>query len=248
MTGSDFQSFFHGNDSIMHALNRFIARVARSAAAPRLVAAAAAIAGLGCITGCNIVGGAAYLIHGPEKTPRLYALDPLKKTVVFVDDTVPVVKSRMQRVKIATTAEQVLLGEGKMEHVIGSQDLLAIVERERFSKPMGIVEMGEAVGAEVVVYAQMLTFNLTADQQSFTPSAQARVKVMDVTGKKRLWPEGVQEWYVLDVTAKERQGGPPTTLSERDAEFLALAQRVGTSIAHLFIEHEARSMDGRIDP
>jgi len=221
---------------------------ARRSVLSRVLSATALATAMSCLPGCNIVGGAAYIISGPEKIPKMYALDPTKKTVVFVDDTVPVVKSRMQRVKIATTAEQVLLSDGKMEHMIASQDLLAIVERERFTKPMGIVEMGDAVGAEIVIYAQMLSFDLTADQQSFIPSAQVRVKVMDVKNKKRLWPEGVQEWYPLDVTARERQGGPPTTLSERDAEFLTLAQRVGTSIANLFIEHEQRKMDGRIDP
>lgn len=232
----------------MNAPGMSILSAARSVVVCRLLLVVVLLTGLASMSGCNLLGGAAYILNGPEKIPSMHTLDPTRKTVVFVDDTVPVVKSRMQRVKIAMTAEQVLLNEGKIEHVIASQDLLAIVERERFSKPMTIIEMGEAVGAEVVIYAQMLRFDLTMDQQSFTPCAQVRVKVMDVKNKKRLWPEGVQEWYPLDVTAKERQGGPPTTLSERDAEFLALAERVGTSIANIFIEHESHSMDGRIDP
>ncbi|MBC7772391.1 MAG: hypothetical protein H7210_07850 [Pyrinomonadaceae bacterium] len=231
----------------MNSPAKSISKTIRSVVARRLLPAGVLAIGLLCVSGCNIVAGAAYIVHGPEKVPKIYSLDPTKKTVVFVDDTVPVVKSRMQRVKIATTAEGLLLNEGKMEHLIASQDLLAIVERERFSKPMGSVEMGEAVGAEVVVYAQMLSFDLTADQQSFMPSAQVRVKVMDVKTKKRLWPEGVQEWYSLEVKSKEKQGGPPPTLSERDAEFMALAQRVGTSIAHIFVTHEANKQDGRID-
>jgi hypothetical protein len=218
------------------------------AIAGRLLLAGMALTSLACASGCNIIAGATYVLHGPPKTPRMYTLDPTKKTVIFVDDTVPVVKSRMQRVKIATTAEQLLLGEGKMEHMIASQDLLAIAERERFSKPMGIVEMGEAVGAEVVIYAQMLDFSLSSDNVSFKPTAHARIKVMDVTNKKRLWPEGIQEWYTLDVTAKDRQDAPPPTLSERDVEFTALAKRVGTSLAYLFIEHVEQTQDGRIDP
>lgn len=231
----------------MKRLNKNSSRQTRLRACACALICILGLAGGMVLPGCNIVGGAAYLIHGPEKVPKQFSLDPLKKAVVFVDDTAPVVKSRMQRMRIASTAEQALLKEGKMEHIIASADLQSIVDRERFSKPLGIDEVGEAVGAEVVIYAQMLSFNLTPDEQSFIPSAQVRVKVVDAKEKKRVWPQGLQEWYVLDVSPREKQGPPPTTLSERDAAYLQLAERVGRSIAYLFIEHEAKTVNGKLD-
>ncbi len=208
-------------------------------------AAAALLAGL--MPACNIVGGAFYAVHGPEKIPAMYELDRAKKTVVLIDDRGPVVNSRVNRVRIGTTAERALLDAGKMEQVISSQDLLAIAEREKGSKPMGLVELGEAVGAEVVISAMMISFSLTPDGQSYQPSAQVSVKVMDVTGKKRLWPKDPQESYLLVINVPQKQGTPPKSLPEVEAAYGALAERVGLSLANLFIKHEARTPDGRID-
>lgn len=212
-----------------------------------LMLSLAAGCGLVLTPACNVVGGAFYVVHGPEKVPALYDLDPAKKTVILIDDRGPVVNSRVNRVRIGTTAERMLLDQGKMEQVISSQDLLAIADREKGSKPMGLVELGEAVGAEVLISAMMVSFSLTPDGQTYQPAAQVSVKVMDVTGKKRLWPGEGQESYLLTVTVPQKQGTPPQTMSEIEAAYSALAERVGMSLANLFIKHELRTPDGRID-
>ncbi|MGE3109485.1 MAG: hypothetical protein AB7G11_10545 [Phycisphaerales bacterium] len=206
-----------------------------------LVAAACGLAS------CNIVGGATYLIAGPEKVPALYELDPKKKTVVLIDDRIPVVNSRVNRVRIGVAAERVLLDDAKIEVVISSQDMLALAEREKGSQPRGVVELGEEVGAEVVISALMVSFSLTPDGQTYQPAAVVQVKVMDVAKKEKLWPAPPQRNYVLSVSAPQRQGNPPKTLSEVEAAYASLADRVGLAIAHLFVKHDQRKQDGRID-
>jgi len=212
-----------------------------------VLAGGAAIAAIGTLPACNIIAAATYIVHGPEKVPKLYTLDKTKKTVVFIDDRVPVVNSRVNRVKMGTTAERMLLNEGKMERMISSQDMLAVAEREKGSKLLGIVELGEKIEAEVVICVQMMSFSLTPDGEIFSPGAQMKVKVMDVTSKKRLWPGDEQEWYPMSISVPPKQGQPPSTLSQVEAEYSSLAERVGKTIANMFIEHEARVQDGRID-
>lgn len=208
---------------------------------------AATTAALVMMPSCNVVGGLVYAVHGPEKVPALFELDKTKKIVILIDDRKPVVNSRVNRVRIGTTAERALLDNAKLEHVISCQDLLAVAEREKGSKPMGLVELGEAVGADILICAKMNSFSLSPDGQTYQPSAIVTIKVMDITGKTRLWPKEPQDEYVLSVSSPQKQGTPPKSLSEVEAAYTALADRAGLAIAQIFYQHEARVADGRID-
>jgi hypothetical protein len=216
----------------------------------RWIAGAAAAALAVALGSCNIVGGAALVIMGPEKVQKLYDLDRTRPTVVFVDDRASRLPNRTVRRQIGMTAEQVLAAEGKIKTMISSQDMLALTERERYGTPLGIAEMGEAVGAEVVVYVTMDSFTLTADGENYVPEATGRVKVIDVKTKRRLWPPedgSLEEWHPLTITAPQKQGSPPRSTSERIGAQQSLAERFGKGVAYLFIKHEKRVGDGRID-
>ncbi len=196
---------------------------------------------------CNIVAPVGYLLTGAEKVPRMYDLDRNRPTVVLVDDRVGRVPSRAARRQIGMSATDLLLTEGKMTQVIESQAALEVVERERFGKPMGIAEVGDAVGAEIVIYAQVDSFALE-DGKTFAPSSAVRVKVVDAKAKTRLWPTGgVDDWYRLEVRLPTRQGSPPRSLGDRTKAEQDLAERVGRSIAYLFIRHEANPIDGKVN-
>jgi len=213
----------------------------------RAAAAAGVLAFLGAMGGCNIVGGITYLAHGPEKAPAAHELDEKRKTVVFIDDTLPVVNTRANRVRIGTAAEQRLLDESKIT-MISCQDILAVAGRERASRqPMAIVDMGEVVGAEVVIYAQMVSFSLSPDGQTFAPEANVRIKVLDVISRERIWPVEPEKWYTLTVAAPPRQTNLPKNNSEMEAEYASLADRVGVAIGNVFLEHDPKPLDGRVD-
>ena len=133
------------------------------------------------LAACNIVAPIGYLVHGPEKIPAAYELDPKRSTVVFIDDSrASVLPSRAVRRKIGEAAESVLLNDADIEKVISSQDVMAVADREKYSKQMGIVELGEAVGADVIVYVTMETFEIVQEEANFTPKASARIRVVDV--------------------------------------------------------------------
>ncbi|MBL8763973.1 MAG: hypothetical protein JNM07_06865 [Phycisphaerae bacterium] len=205
----------------------------------------AAISGCGallaptCLTGCNIVGPAVVLLHGPEKTPRVHELAKERKTVVFIDDRSSRAPSKAVRLRIGKKADDVMLAEGVIAEgsLISSQSAIGVVSRERFGKPLSIAEIGESLGAEIVVHVTMDAFGLSEDGQSLTPSAAMRVKVFDVSSRTRQFPGEEKDWLPVEVRPRFSQGDLPKTTGARSEAEARLADEAGLAIARLFFDH-----------
>lgn len=190
------------------------------------------------VAGCNIVGPAMYFIHGPAKTPPQFVLPKDKPAVVFIDDRGNILPNRSTRQRIAHAAETALLGGkavGKGE-IISSDAILSVAAQERFGKPMGIAEIGKAVGASTVIYATVDSFGISPNGQEYAPFATLRVKVIDVETRERIWPTQDREWAPLSVSISDQGHFVPTSASDRAAAEYKLADQVGLSLARMFIE------------
>ena len=149
------------------------------------------LAGLCCLTAsCNIVAPAAYLTVGQDKVPAAYEPQD-RPTVVFVDDrqnVIPMNASRVRR-EIADKVGTDLLEKEVLTEVIAAQDAMAVVRnRDREGQLMSIDTIGEAVGAEQVIYIEMISFRGSPDGYSPRPSAACRLKMIDVPNRTRLFP------------------------------------------------------------
>lgn len=213
-------------------------RTVRSLGIGLVCSAAGAGAALGLAPGCNIAGPAFMLIHGPEKIPQQYKLDPERSAVIFLDDREFNISRTPTRERVAASAEQSLLKAKAVKRMLDSRAASAVVSGEPRGDLMPISEVGRKVGAEQVIYVVPEQFTLTTDGQTFSPAAKLRVKVMDATADMRLWPDD-REGYELVVTASTRQGTAPTdTAQVRQAEN-EFADLVGRRLAELFFAHEA---------
>lgn len=219
----------------------------------RIVTATLACSVLACAGSCNIAGPALYLIHGPEKTPAMYQLPDEKSAVVFIDDVDSRLPSRMTRQRIAKTAERGLLDNGcvKGAAIISSDAALAAAGAERFGKQLGIAEIGEKVGAKVVIYARIESFGLSPNGAEFAPSSRMRIKVVDVETKKRLFPapessDPGAQWYTVQYDLPTKQGSMPTQLGEVQKAEQELADQTGLALARVFFEHESRTRTNRV--
>jgi hypothetical protein len=196
------------------------------------------LAALALPAGCNIVGPAYYLIHGPEKTKKLFALDEKKTTVIFIDDRQNRVPRRALRLTMGQEAEKTLLKQKVVKDMVSAESALLAAGTEHRGQPVPISEVGAAVKADIVIYATVDSFGLSPDGESFAPAARLRVKVIDAPSDTRLWPEN-ESGYPLVVkpvlTAKE----VPTSLSARYKAEDELAQLTGVELAQLFYNHEA---------
>lgn len=209
----------------------------------------AAIASFAAFTlGCNIAGPAFYFIHGPEKIAAQYEIPKEKSVVVFIDDRENMLRDRSMRQVIARSTEQRLLDGGAVPKgdVISSDGIAAITAADRWGKPLGIAQVGESLGADVVIYASIDSFALSADRTTLSPTGSMRVKVIDVASRNRLWPTEDQEWGQVATAVPRRDGTLPTSLSAVSAEESRLAQRMGNDLANLFVKHEARPRENEI--
>lgn len=209
----------------------------------RALGAASTIACLGAAGGCNYIGAAFVLVHGPAKIPAAYELDPSKKTVVFIDDLSSRVPRRSLRDDIGKTADATLL----KHKVIQEGNLISSVSARRAAASdtaedrQSAVDVGRQVGAQIIVYVTMTGWTLHQDPGFISPAAGAEVRVLDVVNNKRLWPEGDKTFPF--VARMQRQSGEiGTSLAEKTKWEEALATTFGEDLAQLFYKHEKESL------
>lgn len=199
------------------------------------------VAAATCLPGCNIVGPAVVLIHGPEKTAAAHELDENRPTVVFIDDRGNRMGRRALRQTIAVVATDSLLKDADMKSMLDPKAAMIRVAGEPNGEPTDIATLGRSLGAEVVIYATVDSFSLTPDGVTFQPNAAFRVKVIDcVKSPSRIWPEE-KEGHPLAVTMPQRQGEVPKTNTQANAAQDRLAQECGERLAKLFYKHQTKS-------
>lgn len=208
--------------------------------APRVIAALvlAVLAGA-----CNIVTPAAYIIEGPPSNDAQYTL-PDRKVVVFVDDRKNVLSRTQLRTVIGDKVSSDLLAKGLVPDAVASRDAVAIARRdESAGKPLATSEIGEKVGAEVVIYVRMLSFNIAEPGGTPRPNAVAQVRVIDATNRARLFPTdaedpGVQVPSTMNEVSMDLYN---STTGRRSVEE-QLASNLGDRIAKLFYKHEKNEL------
>ncbi len=213
------------------------------------ITAAAVAAFLGA---CNILQPAAYLAMGQPKAPALYELEN-RPTVVFVDDrnnAIPINSTRVRRAIAEDVTEQ-LMTRKLVTVTISPRDAIALSRnRDREGKLMSMGALGEAVGAEQLIYIEMLSYRGSPDNVTPRPSAACRVKVIDVVNKSRLFPApgGEKNWQ--DVIAQGQPVSPElyrSSAGRREIEQL-LAAAISDKITTLFYKHIPDELGSRLTP
>jgi hypothetical protein len=218
-----------------------VRRALRRGAAAMTTALAAAL--LTAASGCNIVGPALLIVEGPPTNEAVFKLDETRTHVIFIDDLKSRVPKRSLRTEIATSAEQALLEEKVLaqEQLIATSAIMRVAADDAFGAPMSVAQMGERVGADVVIDVSREEWTLTQDRGTYTPKVVALVKIIDAETKQRIWPK-VGSGHRLTVEPRDQTnaGEVPKDLASRTAAEQALAKRCGKALAELFFEHEVR--------
>ncbi|MBM4108723.1 MAG: hypothetical protein FJ255_07915 [Phycisphaerae bacterium] len=185
------------------------------------------------LSGCNVVGAAFFVVHGPEKVKKEFDLPKERATVVFVDDLNSVLPRRALRQTLADQVQGELLGKKVLVDVVDARSALNAAVRERPDEPMRIVDVGRAVQAEVVIYVSVDAFTLSEDGQSFAPAAALRVMVTDAVSDKRVWPADPAGRELLVRMPLSPSDIPRSQSALVEAEN-KLAQYAGSAVAQLF--------------
>ncbi|RLS46282.1 MAG: hypothetical protein DWH86_03245 [Planctomycetota bacterium] len=193
------------------------------------------------IAGCNYAIPAMWIAQGPPKKPAEYTLPKDKKLVVFVDDRKSVVSRLQLRALLADDIGTVIKQQGLVTDVVSGRELISYVRRmETSSKRLSIEELGSAVNADIVLYVEMESFTLSPDGATPKPTAQVRVKVVDVKAKERLFPPLGADPKGYPLTAEIDTLGNDayrTSAARRNAED-ALEKKLADDVTKLFYDHE----------
>ncbi len=196
------------------------------------------------VGGCNYVIPAMWIAQGPPKKPAVFTLPKDKKTTVFVDDRLNVVSRTQLRAQLADDILNELVAQGLIESAISGRELIAFVRKsETSNKRVTIEELGNAVGAEMVIYVEMVSFDLSSDGASPKPVAKARIKVVDVSTKTRLFPPPGGDNTGFEVTAETEATQPGiyrTSAGRRQVEDM-IEKRLADQIVKVFYDHEDRT-------
>ncbi|MGQ0628217.1 MAG: hypothetical protein ACT4PL_08995 [Phycisphaerales bacterium] len=213
---------------------------------PRLAGIVICMSAAGGLAGCNILGGAAYLINGPDKAPAAFTLPENQTGVIFIDDRSSQA-SRAVREAMGDAAEKAILANEAAKEMVQARGVQAVLARERDKKLVSITAVGKNLKADFVIYAWLDGFALSSDGESYSPAASLRVKVVDVATGKRLFPAGAEgESYApLRVTLPAQASGTPNSVSGRATAEIEFGRYVGGRIGELFFEH-APSAPGRM--
>ncbi len=219
-------------------------RMARGALAVLLLAAA--------LPACNYLGPAAYLTMGQPKAAAQYELID-RSTVVFVDDrmnAIPINSSRVRRA-IADKVTMQLMTEEVLTTTVAARDAMVTARnRDRDGSLLSIEAIGEAVGAEQVIYVEMTSFRGSPD--GFTPRAtgSVTVKVVDAVNKARLFPppDADKPAVVVYVVTQPFDIELFKTSQGRSQIETILAELLGDRIAKLFYPHIPDEIGSRLEP
>ncbi|MHC5002902.1 MAG: hypothetical protein ACYTJ0_07240, partial [Planctomycetota bacterium] len=201
---------------------------------------------------CNILGGVAFVVHGPPKAPAMYELQD-RPTVVFVDDrnnTIPQ-RSDLIRRRVADRVSEQLMTKNVITVTIEPQDALAAAKlTDRYSEVMSIDGIASTVGAEQIIYIEMLSFEATPDGYTPRPRAACAVKVWDAVEHVKLFPspDAPETAHVMQVDTLPLSTDLYQSRSSLVQVYQVLAEEMGVRIAKLFYEHEIRELGSQSDP
>ncbi len=204
----------------------------------------------GYLTSCNILGPAAFLIGGLPKQDAQYALMD-RPTVVFVDDPRNALSDRNLRRYIGDKIAQELMINKIVTVTISSADAMAVASGDRHGKRMPIEAIGSAVGAEQVLYVEMMSFTLSPDNVTPQPMGVCRIKVIDAVNRTRLFPQVNEDSqaaaaYPVQVALPVLSTELYRSASGRRKMNEQLANHMADKVAKVFYKHVPNELGSRL--
>ncbi|HVX85342.1 MAG TPA: hypothetical protein VH253_11220 [Phycisphaerae bacterium] len=193
-----------------------------------MVAALLAAASAG---GCQALA----ILGGGGSVPAQYTLPKGKRILVFVDPRPTVRAPADFPSALGDAIGQHLYKYGLADHLV-TQDRLTALRRDNARFPhMGIADVARATDADVVIYVDLITYDVSAisDNSIAQGNAHVLVKVLDANGN-RLYPKNSSTGTEISAEIE------PAFTSERDmaAVVTDLTKLLGLRVGRLFQSYD----------
>ena len=198
--------------------------------------------------GCNVASTVAYITTPNPVMEARYELKD-ESTVIFIDDR----RSRVSPVRLRRTigdvASEGILKEELVVDVISPRDATAAARQlDKGPKPAAIGSVGKMVGADQVIYVEMVEFRLLGpDGYTPDPYASCQVRVVDLVEKKRQFPDPEKSLsHTVEVRLPQQKSLSVADSRARQKLGELLATETGVQIARLFYDHEVPAVGANL--
>ncbi len=215
----------------------------------RLIAVIVLLVASAIGAGCNIVTPLAIIFAPEPTTPAVYELQD-HPTVVFVDDRRSLISPSSLRGVIADRLSQELQTQEIVTTVVSPRDAESVArQNDDFDTFMPIAEIGRAVGAEQIIYIEMLEFRERLDQYNPRPRGRCRLRVVDVVNNVRLYPgrDMQEDYHVLEIQMADVSPEAYRSRATSNQVARLLAEEIGVRVAKLFYEHKTGKLGTNLE-
>jgi hypothetical protein len=206
-----------------------------------LVAAMSAILGaIGVAGGCAAVGFVAKAIADNPDIPPAYELAD-RSTVVFVDDPAHLLANLTVGSTIAQRITADLRANKTKMKIIEPTAIDDLRAGDAAFAQIPVDVVGQRVGADQVIYVLIDSFTIGDEQGVYRPLGSARVKVIDVPSRRRIFPGNEQGHTVtrqLNYNHESVDARGQLTVLTR-----SVAEQLGRDIGFLFYTHKRPDSD-----
>ncbi|MCJ7543827.1 MAG: hypothetical protein MUP47_04555 [Phycisphaerae bacterium] len=188
---------------------------------------------LGCQPG---LGRLAWMFEPPQRVKALYTPPPGKTVLVFVDDVLNPVQYQPIKVELAARLNAYLIQKKLAADTVPYETLVEWGSKTADTEHLSVAEVGQAMGADLVLYVHLDKFSLKDDQQSPLWHGQmgTTIRLVDVKAG-RLWPMDRPEGYAMpQVETASVDDSSPTYGTEVARE---LAEAMAERIVNVFCDH-----------
>jgi hypothetical protein len=152
---------------------------------------------------------------------------------------------------IADKASADIMQFTDVDITIAPQDAMSIVaKKERANKVMSIEDIGKEVGAQQVIYVEMVMFAESPDGATPKPTAHAQVRVIDIEAQERVFPpaDGTEKSRSIQASLNVVDPAELRNGSSRSKLMQQLADETGEVIGKLFYKHEPHNLGSNLQP
>ena len=205
-----------------------------------VLAVGAVISALLIAGGCAAVGFVAKAVADNPDIPPAYELSD-HSTVVFVDDPTHLLPNLTVGSTIAQRITSDLRTNKAVARLIEPTTIDDLRAADAGFAQMPVDVVGRRVGADQVIYVLVDSFTLGDEHGVYRPLGSARVKVIDVAGRRRIFPGSDQGHTVTrQLNYKHESVDARGQLSVLTR---SVAEQLGRDIGFLFYTHKRPDSD-----